>query len=257
MISFTKKLSTKFHFLVNKWKIFEILMQAPCLLCGGITLDKSKYCAACLKDLPWNQHFCQQCSLPMESQAAVSLVCGDCLTTPPPFSKTIAPFIYSFPINIIIHKVKYGKEQFWLKSLSIQFNAYLNEHHRSNPVPDTLIPVPLHNAKLSVRTFNQAEVFARHLSAQLGIPANSKVLLKTRESSDQASLNKKQRLNNLKGCFCISNTQAIQGKHLILIDDVITTKATSEVCSDLLLRGGAKRVDVWCLARTPKLSVLE
>jgi ComF family protein len=256
MISLAKKLSTKFLFLVNNSQTFDILRQTNCYLCDEKTLSKSKICHACAQDFYWNKRFCRQCSLPLNNQSNyehdVHLVCGECLTNPPPFTSSVAPFVYSFPISVLIQRIKYRNEQYWIEALSLKFIEHLNQQHPYNLNPEVIIPVPIHHTKLKKRGFNQAEAFAKHLSKHLHIPAEFQVLSKTKESDDQASLKKTQRLKNLRNCFSVQNSQQIKGKHLALVDDVMTTKATSEICSQLLLDSGAQRVDIWCLARTPK-----
>lgn len=254
MISFTKKLSTKFHFLVNNWHALDIIFQSPCLLCDAITLNKSKICKSCLADLEWNVTFCKQCSLPMNSESCKELICGECLSSPPPFKTCVAPFNYSFPINSIIYRVKSSGEQYWLKSLSLEFCRYLELYHKDLPQPDFIVPIPLHRDKLKERGFNQAESLAVLLGKHQKLAVNTKLIVKSKMSADQKSLNKVQRLINLKGCFTIDNPQVVKDKHIVLVDDVVTTKATSEICSQLLLDKGASRVDIWSLARTPKAS---
>lgn len=256
MISFTKKLSTKFHFLVNNSQIFDIFRQKTCMLCDQITDNKSGICEPCTEDLAWNKVGCQICSFPLYRQDETfysdSLICGECLTSPPPFTMSIIPFTYSFPINKLVQNLKYGKELYWLKPLSKMFTHYLHDKYHKYPKPDLLIPVPMHKNKLKLRGYNQAELLAKEISRLTDIPSKSGLLRKTKESKDQASLNKTQRLKNLKKCFALPDSEHLEGKHIALIDDVMTTKATSEICSQLLLENGATRVDVWCLARTPK-----
>jgi ComF family protein len=174
------------------------------------------------------------------------------LISEPPFTHSIIPFPYSFPINRIIQGIKYKKERFWIKPFSHLFIEYLYTYQSNTPLPELLVAVPMHQKKLRQRGFNQAELLSNSMSKRLKIPTKTGALVKHKESINQASLGKEQRLKNLKGCFSIHDSACVEGKHIALVDDVMTTKATSELCSQLLIDAGAARVDIWSLARTTK-----
>jgi ComF family protein len=123
--------------------------------------------------------------------------------------------------------------------------------YRENELPELLIPIPMHRKKQNARGYNQADLICRRLSRSLRIKQSNNILLKTRQTKSQAGLNKTERLQNLKGSLKTVNESTIKGQHIALVDDVVTTKATAEISSEVLLSAGAKRVDIWCLARTP------
>lgn len=274
MIRIYKNLSTKFSNLVNNSKITtpkknihdkhrpSAFYNRCCRLCDEPTQNHPFFCDECYFDLPRSQVKCIQCCLPLtleQTQAdSVSLVCGECLSLPPSFSKTLCPFQYEFPIKEIIRKIKYSKQRFWIKTLcwSLCQEYFRKSKYHSFSNPDLLIPIPIHTSKRKMRGFNQAELIAKALSKNTGIPISTKILIKIQNTDTQAELNKSERMKNLKGSFRVSKKAASQnaltGKHVALIDDVMTTKATCELASKLLLEGGAKQVDVWCLARTAK-----
>jgi ComF family protein len=122
---------------------------------------------------------------------------------------------------------------------------------------DLIIPVPLHLKKLRIRGFNPSFLLvkdwiciAKFLNVKLpDIPVNSNVLVRGRWTKPQTGLGRKERLENIKNAFNINDGSKITGKRILLVDDVYTTGATVNECAKVLLKGGAKNVDVLTLAR--------
>jgi ComF family protein len=119
---------------------------------------------------------------------------------------------------------------------------------------DLLVPVPLHRKRLRERGFNQALLLARELSRQTQIPYEARILQKKKATPPQVQLNGEEREEGVKGVFHVTRRDGVEGKTILLIDDVYTTGATVNECSKVLIRGGAKRVDVLTLAHTMKNS---
>lgn len=120
------------------------------------------------------------------------------------------------------------------------------------PRPDCLLPVPLAKKRLRQRGYNQAAMLAHWLGTSLNLPVNEQLLKRTKETPAQQGLNAKARKRNLRGAFTLLNAEQVQGRHVALIDDVLTTASTADAISRLLIEAGARRVDVYCLARTAK-----
>jgi ComF family protein len=118
--------------------------------------------------------------------------------------------------------------------------------------PDCLLPVPLARKRLRERGFNQAAMLARWLSNDLNIPYDEHLLLRPHETVAQQDLDAKTRQRNLLQAFALAEGAQVKGRHLALIDDVLTTGATANSLARLLMDAGARQVDVYCLARTPK-----
>jgi ComF family protein len=120
-------------------------------------------------------------------------------------------------------------------------------------LPQLLLPVPLSPARLAERGFNQAWEIARRVAALLNLPAQPQVLTRVLDTAHQTELSRAQRRANLRAAFVVpaAAQTALQGRHVAVIDDVMTTGATAEEASRALLRAGAARVDLWVLARTP------
>lgn len=127
------------------------------------------------------------------------------------------------------------------------------DHANAPPQPDLFLPVPLSPARLAERGYNQAWELARRLARGLDRPALASGLVRVFETERQAELSRDERQKNLKAAFLVEpglRTQ-LQGRHLGLVDDVMTTGATAREVSATLLRAGAGRVDLWVVARTP------
>jgi len=120
------------------------------------------------------------------------------------------------------------------------------------PRPDVLLPVPLANKRLRQRGFNQAAMLARWLSQSLDLPCEERVLRRIKDTGAQQDLDAKARKHNLRNAFSLMPDARIKDRHLALVDDVLTTGATAQALARLLMNAGAARVDVYCLARTPK-----
>ncbi|AWY41580.1 ComF family protein [Pseudomonas putida] len=217
-----------------------------CLLCDEAADGAIPLCMACETELPWLGDHCQTCALPLPGSG---LTCGQCLTQPPAFERVIAPWTYSFPIDSLITRFKHSAK--WpFGHLLAELLAQALRHRFADdlPQPDLLIAVPLATRRLRQRGFNQAAMLARWLGDQLDLP----LLLRTQDTGAQQTLNASERRQNLRNAFALAPDASIKGRHLALVDDVLTTGATAQALARLLMEAGAARVDVYCLARTPK-----
>lgn len=242
-----------------------------CELCVGEIETEANYgrfCRYCLESLvqPANYRSCDQCDLPLGSinhssednnetyhdQLIVDSYCGECLKQQPSFDKILCGHIFQHPIDSLINRFKHHKGHYLAEALT--YNLITRVKHEYFVFPDILIPVPIHWSKRLQRGYNQSDLLAHTLSQQLQIPWQ-RVLRKSRRTSLQQGLNRKQRLRNLKSSFtCPANTQSdiAAYEHVALVDDVITTGATAEEIAKYLKSLGVARVDVWGIARTPK-----
>ncbi|MHC8329351.1 double zinc ribbon domain-containing protein [Pseudomonas sp. LB1P83] len=232
--------------LVYKW----LNNNQRCLLCSEATEEVRPICMACETDLPWLGDHCQTCALPLP---AAGLTCGQCLKMPPAFERVAAPWNYSFPVDTLITRFKhFAKWPFGrlLAELLAQFLQHRFDEDLDRP--DALVPVPLAAKRLRQRGFNQAAMLARWLGNSLDIPCDEKLLLRIQDTSAQQNLNADARKKNLRNAFALVPDTPIKGRHFALVDDVLTTGATAQALARLLMDAGAARVDVYCLARTPK-----
>jgi ComF family protein len=207
-------------------------------------------CSPCEADLPWLQAACRICALPMP---ATGLICGECQKQRPYFDQVQTPWRYAFPMDALITRFKHHAKWPLGRLLGVLLSHHLqNAFANGLPRPDLLLPVPLGKQRLRQRGFNQAGMLADWLHQHLQLPVNAGLLRRERETDAQQELDAAARQRNLRNAFALSEPTLVKGKHLALVDDVLTTGATANSLARLLKRAGATRVDVYCLARTPK-----
>ncbi len=231
--------------MVNNWSIIE----QHCLLCDE-RCEGQPLCSPCEADLPWLDARCTVCAVPLPSRW---LVCGECLKRPPSYDHVEVPWRFAFPVDALITRFKHQARWPYGRLLGERLAHHL-EHAFADglPRPDLLLPVPLARRRLRQRGFNQAQMLADWLSRPLGIATDARVLERVLDTPAQQQLDAATRRRNLRQAFAIAAGADVKGRHLALVDDVLTTGATAEALARLLKRAGAERVDVYCLARTPK-----
>ncbi len=135
----------------------------------------------------------------------------------------------------LLHGLKYGGKQEIGVFLGKRLGAALQEVPWAKTV-DMIIPVPLHKAKQASRGYNQSLLIANGISEKLNIPVADNILYRLRDTESQTHKTRSERINNMENAFAVKNYREIQGKHILLCDDVLTTGATLEACALALLR---------------------
>lgn len=229
---------------MRKTRVNYCSLIRQCILCQNNTNNPSGFCSDCYSDLPWLGVHCSICALPLPAQNN-SLLCASCIQTPPSFEKVYALFDYQFPINALISRIKYGRKPQYIGHLARVAAEYYNAEFSDL----CIVPVPMHPFSLFRRGYNQAELLAIELSRRLNLPIAPKLLKKTKRTPRQITLHRSERLKNQRNAFQCKSTQY---KHVLLIDDVMTTGATVEAASRALKRSGVQTVEILVLARTDK-----
>jgi len=183
---------------------------------------------------------CPVCALPTPQGE----ICGHCLKKPPLYSRTVAAFSYQFPLNKLIQALKYQERL----ALSQIFADKLLRRIDMHTLPDLIIPMPLHPAKLRRRGFNQALLVADRLASSLDIPLQSRTCHRLRDTPSQSALPWKERSRNVRGAFLCDGD--LTGKHIALVDDVLTTGASLNALAQATQQCGARRISAWVIART-------
>lgn len=221
-----------------------------CLLCDEPAEAEMPMCVACETELPWVGDHCVTCAIPL---SAAGLTCGECLLEPPAFEQVAVPWLYGFPVDSLITRFKHNAKWPFGRLLADVLGQYLQHRFDEGlPRPEVLVPVPLAGKRLRQRGFNQAAMLARWLSQSLNLPCEETVLRRIKDTDAQQVLDAKARKRNLLNAFELMPDAQVKGRHLALVDDVLTTGATAQALARLLMDAGAARVDVYCLARTPK-----
>ena len=195
-----------------------------------------------MRDLPWLARACPVCALPSGGS-----VCGQCLSDPPPFDATIAAFSYAFPIDRLIHSLKY---QGRLALAEWCADAILAQRGNSGAGsrPDRLVALPLAVPRQRERGYNQALEIARVIGARSGVPLLPRGLSRVRATPPQAALPWAERAKNVRGAFACDLD--LSGLTVALVDDVMTTGASLAEAAKILKASGAASVENWVVART-------
>ncbi|MBI1327988.1 MAG: ComF family protein [Alphaproteobacteria bacterium] len=195
---------------------------------------------------------CRQCGLPftynINEVAVEDTLCTECLTDEPPFAKARARLIYREAGRELVLKFKHGDRL----DLIHAFTPWLKEAgEEMREETDLLIPVPLHFWRLLNRRFNQSAILAQHLAKLWGKPVLCNALQRIKNTVPQASLPRKERLKNVRTAFRLNpqTQKQIEGKTILLVDDVYTTGSTLRACTETMLKAGAAKVNVLTIAR--------
>ena len=234
-------LSILSHHLLNiSAKFVQLLPAQPCLLCGGAS-HEGLCCAACNAELPrLTREHCPICARPTPAGS----VCGQCLKQPPSFDHTVAAFSYNFPIDKLIQSLKFHERLVLVNHLADSLAD------RVNTKPDFLLALPLHPARLRERGFNQSMLLARRISRRLDIPLLKDVCERVRNTTPQSSLPWKERDKNMRQAFTCKLDDRVRGKHVAIVDDVMTTGASMGELAQALKLAGVNEVSAWVVART-------
>ncbi|PWK82124.1 ComF family protein [Fulvimonas soli] len=219
------------------------LLPWRCLLCGAPGADGLDLCAACAAELPRNRSCCARCALPLPAPAAL---CGRCQRRAPPWDAAWVPFRYAWPLDRLETRFKFGRDLAAGRTLA----RLWQREARPAPLPQLIVPVPLHPRRLRTRGHNQALELARPLAAALGVSLHRDALRRVRATEAQTELAAVARRRNVRGAFALREGVALPA-HVALLDDVLTTGATLAECARVLRRAGVRRVDAWALARAP------
>lgn len=199
-------------------------------------------CAACDERLSKRASFCAVCASQVElDERSVVLDLGASTTI-----EACAGALYGGPLAVAIHALKYRRRSDLVGALSpLAARALLHLSTR----PELLVPVPLHRGRLVERGYDQAALLAASLSRHTQLPWVASALERTRGTPQQAKLDRHARRANVHGAFAIARPVVVAGRHVALVDDVLTTGATVSECARVLLEAGAARVSVLVLAR--------
>ena len=219
-------------------KFVQRLVAPTCLLCSGPSAG-ALLCAPCDGDLPRlaGEH-CDTCALPITSGTR----CGACLTHPPSYDHVCAPFTYAFPADALVQALKYRG----MLAIAPLFGSAIASSLDQRP--DVILPMPLADARLRERGFNQAQEIARHVAKLTGIALLPRACRKVRDTAPQVALPWKERAKNVRKAFVCD--EDFTGLHIAVVDDVMTTGATLNELARNLKQAGAARVTGLIVART-------
>lgn len=176
--------------------------------------------------------------------ASAGMLCGRCLTDPPAYDRAVVPFRYAPPIDYLIRALKFDA-RFPCARLLGQLIAETLAQETERP--QSILPMPLHGERYRTRGYNQALEIARTVSRVLSVPMDPEFCARVLPTLPQTRLSGKERLSNVKKAFRID--APLRAEHIAILDDVITTGATVGELAKTLRSAGARRIEVWAVAR--------
>lgn len=220
-----------------KESLLHLLFPHTCAGCGSDNLSRDNLlCLRCLEKLP-GTHFERYANNPVEKKFWGRL----------PLRAAMAFYYFTREslIQHLVHQFKYKGNKDLGLHLGQLMGASLKQSGRF--IADALVPLPLFASREKRRGFNQSELLCQGIAAHLNIPVLNNVINRSRHTETQTHKGRIERWKNIEGKFVLSDPESIAGKHLLLVDDVITTGATLEACGSELLKAGNVELSVACL----------
>ena len=220
------------------------LVPLRCVFCGvECAAGEQACCAGCRRDLPWIGAQCPGCAQPFAADEPPGVPCAACQARPGPFAAAYAPLHYRFPVDAAIRALKFHRRLEYGTALGALLVPALE--HLPTDI-DALLPVPLHWRRQAGRGYNQSAELCRALHRQAGLPVLGHIR-RTRATRLQSALDARARHRNLRDAFAARGIAA--ARHVLIVDDVMTTGATCRELAHVAQAAGAGRVSVLVVAR--------
>jgi ComF family protein len=227
----------------------DVLLPPRCLMCGVMVEVDGLLCPACWSGLSFiAPPLCESCGLPFAFEVAARTRCAGCLADAPPFARARAVMVYDDASKRLILGFKHADRT----EAAPTFGRWLARAGAALAAEaDLIVPVPLHRWRLLLRRYNQAGLLAQALGRTVARPVVPDALVRRRRTPSQGGLGRTGRRRNVAGAFAVraSRARLVEGRRVLLVDDVHTTGATLGECARVLRRAGAAAVDVLTLAR--------
>ena len=229
--------------------LIDLVFPPRCPLCGGLTADQSGVRSGCWSDLAIpGEPCCQLCQRPFAASIPEGAICAPCLAEPPRHGGVAAGTLYNDASRKLVLAFKHGGRM----ALAPLMAQFISARLPSRISPEWIVvPVPLHRWRLWRRGYNQAALLARGIARLRGCGLQVDGLIRLKKTPPLRGLGRKARARALSGAIAINPRRAarIKGARIVLVDDVLTSGATSDACVRALLRAGAEEVVIACFAR--------
>ena len=218
-----------------------------CVFCGCDANQERELCTYCEAALTPLSHRCAICAGPLTAENE-PIVCLSCTESPPPFDRICGLYLYQPPLAVLVRGLKFNSQLAYARLLGELMAERACSHWCKHvPLPQALIPVPLHETRLRQRGFNQALELARPLARKLKLPIDDGCCRRVKATLPQTKLVAHQRARNLQQAFAV--VKAVPYEHVAIVDDVVTTGSTVKALSAVLKASGVERVEIWCVGR--------
>ena len=231
-------------------RLLDFLLPPICGICHCPVSENTTLCPDCFSKINFiSKPYCPICGRPLPFDIMGECICAKCLTKRPLFLKARAAVRYDEISKKILLPFKHG-DRLDLAPLIIKLMRRAADELM--PEADIVIPVPLHRWRILKRKYNQSAILANRLAKMYQKPYAPCVLKRVRATPSQGHLSAIERKKNVTKAFKVTKPDKIKGKRILLVDDVLTTGATANECTKVLLRAGAKQVCLLTFAATHK-----
>ncbi len=228
----------------------DIVYPPSCIACRRATMEAGRLCADCWTRMPFIERpYCERLGTPFAQDLGAGLISPEAFANPPVFhrARAVAKF-EDGPVRDLVHNLKYGDRLELAGTMGLWMARAGAELLKD---ANLVVPVPLHRRRLFARRFNQAAALAQTVARQGSLPFDPLALVRVKATTPQVGLSRPQRAENVQGAFRVADEARlrIKDRNILLVDDVLTSGATTNAAARILLRAGALRVDVLVFAR--------
>lgn len=235
------------------WQIADLLFPSRCALCGAddhaASDGSNAFCPTCIEQLsPAPVNRCQRCAAEIGPFATSVGGCVHCRNRTLRFSNVVCLGMYEGSLQKALLAAKWSYSAVRMKSLGSLLSS-ARSHELAEKKYDQIVPIPQHWRQRIIRNFNPALVIGNELASRLNIGCDVHILKRTAQTRPQKRVSVNQRFSNQSGALAVTNSQAVRGKRILIVDDVLTTGATCSEAGKVLKAAGAKSCSVAVLAR--------
>ncbi len=240
---FSGRAVTHMHAMMKK--VLDYVYPPRCPVCDEVLPPGIDICEGCTKEaVTITEPICKKCGKPIESRERE--YCSDCLEKQHVYRQGRAVFLYRAGIKKSMYRFKYSNRREYAQFYA-RYAARLHGSWVLKNRIEVIVPIPMYPGKWRRRGYNQAEIFARALGKELGIPVDAGIVKRIRNTVPQKALNDKERQRNLKNAFQLA-PNIVKYSQILLVDDIYTTGSTMDAVAAVLLSGGAQNIYYICIS---------